>query len=207
MKLLVGLGNPGPEYARTRHNVGFLVADEVARMTGAGFTVRKFGAEIAEAAAGGERFWIVKPQTYMNHSGEAVGAAMRFWKLDVADLVVVHDDLELDAFRVQVKVGGGHGGHNGLRSVERMLVTQEYARLRVGVGRADQIPGDVLRDYVLGEFAGDEAAAVRTLLPTLRDGVTAWLVDGILAAMNRFPGRRPQPDDPPDSPPDAAPPA
>ena len=81
MKLLVGLGNPGPDYARTRHNVGFLVADEVARLTGAGFTLRKFGAEVAEAVAGGERFWIVKPQTYMNHSGEAVGAAMRFWKL------------------------------------------------------------------------------------------------------------------------------
>ncbi len=188
MKLLVGLGNPGPEYARTRHNVGFLVADEVARLSGAGFTLRKFGAEIAEAATGGERFWIVKPQTYMNHSGEAVGAAMRFWRLGAADLVVVHDDLELEPFRVQVKVGGGHAGHNGLRSLNAHLGTPEYARVRVGVGRP---PAQVdPADWVLGRFARADDARVVDVVERGAAAATAVVVDGAARAMNEFNRRK-----------------
>ena len=188
MKLLVGLGNPGPEYARTRHNVGFLVADEVARMAGAGFTVHKFGAEIAEAATGGEKFWIVKPQTYMNHSGEAVGAAMRFWKLDVADLVVVHDDLELDSFRVQVKVGGGHAGHNGLKSVNAHVGSPDYARVRVGVGRP---PAQVdPADWVLGRFARADDREVLDVVERGAAAARAVVVDGAAKAMNEFNRRK-----------------
>ena len=188
MKLLVGLGNPGPDYARTRHNVGFLVADEVARLTGAGFTLRKFGAEVAEAVAGGERFWILKPQTYMNHSGEAVGAAMRFWKLDVADLVVVHDDLELDSFRVQVKVGGGHAGHNGLKSVNAHVGTPEYARVRVGVGRP---PVQVdPADWVLGRFPRSEDREVLEVVERGAAAARAVVVDGAAKAMNEFNRRK-----------------
>jgi PTH1 family peptidyl-tRNA hydrolase len=188
LKLLVGLGNPGPEYARTRHNVGFLVADEVARMTGAGFTLRKFGAEIAEAAEGGEKYWIVKPQTYMNHSGEAVGAAMRFWKLDVADLVVVHDDLELEPFRVQVKVGGGHAGHNGLKSVNAHVGSPEYTRVRVGVGRpAPQVDP---ADWVLGRFSRAEDQEVVDVVKRGAAAARAVLVDGAAKAMNDFNRRK-----------------
>ena len=188
MKLLVGLGNPGPDYARTRHNVGFLVADEVARLTGAGFTLRKFGAEVAEAVAGGERFWIVKPQTYMNHSGEAVGAAMRFWKATAADLVVVHDDLELDPFRVQVKVGGGHGGHNGLKSVNAHVGTPDYARVRVGVGRP---PAQVdPADWVLGRFPRSEDREVLDVVERGAAAARAVVVDGAAKAMNEFNRRK-----------------
>jgi PTH1 family peptidyl-tRNA hydrolase len=188
LKLLVGLGNPGPDYARTRHNVGFLVADEVARLTGAGFTLRKFGAEVAEAVAGGERFWIVKPQTYMNHSGEAVGAAMRFWKLEPADLVVVHDDLELDSFRVQVKVGGGHGGHNGLKSVNAHVGTPDYARVRVGVGRP---PAQVdPADWVLGRFPRSEDREVLDVVERGAAAARAVVVDGAAKAMNEFNRRK-----------------
>ena len=188
MKLLVGLGNPGPDYARTRHNVGFLVADEVARLTGAGFTLRKFGAEVAEAVAGGERFWIVKPQTYMNHSGEAVGAAMRFWKLEPADLVVVHDDLELDSFRVQVKVGGGHGGHNGLKSVNAHVGTPDYARVRVGVGRP---PAQVdPADWVLGRFPRAEDRDVLDVVERGAAAARSVLLDGAAKAMNEFNRRK-----------------
>ncbi len=188
MKLLVGLGNPGPEYARTRHNVGFLVADEVARMAGAGFTLRKFGAEVAEAAAGGEKFWIVKPQGYMNHSGEAVGAAMRFWKLDVADLVVVHDDLELEPFRVQVKVGGGHAGHNGLKSVNAHVGSPDYARVRVGVGRpAPQVDA---ADWVLGRFSRAEDREVVDAVERAAAAARAVVVDGAAKAMNEFNRRK-----------------
>ena len=188
MKLLVGLGNPGPEYARTRHNMGFLVADEVARMTGAGFTLKKFGAEIAEAAADGEKFWIVKPQTYMNHSGEAVGAAMRFWKLDVADLVVVHDDLELEPFRVQVKVGGGHAGHNGLRSVNAHVGSPDYARVRVGVGRPP--PQVDPADWVLGRFSRSEDREVVDVVERGAAAARAVVVDGAAKAMNEFNRRK-----------------
>jgi len=188
LKLLVGLGNPGPEYARTRHNMGFLVADEVARMTGAGFTLKKFGAEIAEAAADGEKFWIVKPQTYMNHSGEAVGAAMRFWKLDVADLVVVHDDLELEPFRVQVKVGGGHAGHNGLRSVNAHVGSPDYARVRVGVGRPP--PQVDPADWVLGRFSRSEDREVVDVVERGAAAARAVVVDGAAKAMNEFNRRK-----------------
>ena len=188
MKLLVGLGNPGPDYARTRHNVGFLVADEVARLTGALFALRKFGAEVAEAVADGERFWIVKPQTYMNHSGEAVGAAMRFWKLEPADLVVVHDDLELDSFRVQVKVGGGHGGHNGLKSVNAHVGSPDYARVRVGVGRP---PAQVdPADWVLGRFPRSEDREVLDVVERGAAAARAVVVDGAAKAMNEFNRRK-----------------
>jgi peptidyl-tRNA hydrolase, PTH1 family len=188
LKLLVGLGNPGPEYARTRHNVGFLVADEVARLLGTGFHLRKFGAEIAEGAAGGEKVWVVKPQTYMNHSGEAVGAAMRFWKLEPADLVVVHDDLELDAFRVQVKVGGGHGGHNGLKSVNAHVGTAEYARVRVGVGRpAPQVDP---ADWVLGRFPRAEDRLVVDVVERGASAARMVVEDGAAKAMNEFNRRR-----------------
>jgi PTH1 family peptidyl-tRNA hydrolase len=188
LKLLVGLGNPGPEYARTRHNVGYLVADEVARMSGAGFTLKKFSAEIAEAAIGGERIWIVKPQTYMNHSGEAVGAALRFWKLSAADLVVVHDDLELEPFRVQVKVGGGHGGHNGLKSVNAHVGSPEYARVRLGVGRPP--PAVDPADWVLGRFARADDRAVEDLVERGAAAARAVVVDGAAKAMNEFNRRR-----------------
>ncbi len=155
MKLVVGLGNPGEEYARTRHNVGFLVADRLAALAGASFTAKKFAAELAEARLGPERVWIMKPQTYMNHSGEAVGAALRFWKLGLEDLVVVHDELELEPFRVQLKIGGGHSGHNGVKSVNAHVGSPEYARVRVGVGRPP--PRMDPSDYVLGRWSkGDE---------------------------------------------------
>jgi peptidyl-tRNA hydrolase, PTH1 family len=187
VKLVVGLGNPGEDYARTRHNLGFLVADGLARAYRADFTTRKFGAEIAEANVGGERVWIMKPQTYMNHSGEAVGAALRFWKLGLEDLVVVHDDLELDPLRVQIKVGGGHGGHNGLKSVNAHVGGPDYVRVRVGVGRPP--PRMDPADYVLGRLGkGPEV-----------DDCVAWAVEaartaveaGPVKAMNTFNRRRP----------------
>jgi PTH1 family peptidyl-tRNA hydrolase len=188
LKLLVGLGNPGPEYARTRHNVGYLVADEVARMSGAGFTLKKFSAEIAEAGIDGERVWIVKPLTYMNHSGEAVGSALRFWKLSAEDLVVVHDDLELEPFRLQVKVGGGHGGHNGLKSVNAHVGTPDYARVRLGVGRPP--PAVDPADWVLGRFSRADDRAVEDLVERGAAAARAVVVDGAAKAMNEFNRRR-----------------
>ncbi len=189
MKLVVGLGNPGPEYARTRHNVGFLTADLLARQLGAEFTVRKFAAELAEGRAGQERVWIMKPQTYMNHSGEAVGPALHFWKLGLDDLVVVHDDLELEPFRVQLKVGGGHGGHNGLKSVNAHVGGPDYARVRVGVGRPPTRMDPA--DYVLGRFAKAEETDVELVLQLAAEAARLAVELGPAKAMNQV-NRRPR---------------
>jgi len=188
VKLVVALGNPGDAYARTRHNVGWLVADHLASHLGARFASAKFGAELAEARAGDERIWIMKPQTFMNHSGESVGPALKFWKLQLQDLVVVHDDMELDPFRVQLKVGGGHGGHNGLKSINAHVGSPDYARVRVGVGRPPA-PVDPA-DYVLGRFSRADDAAV--------EGCVAWAAEatrltcelGAAKAMNQVNRRR-----------------
>ncbi len=183
MKLVVGLGNPGPEYARTRHNVGFLTADLLARQLGAEFTVRKFAAELAEGRAGQERVWIMKPQTYMNHSGEAVGSALHFWKLGREDLVVVHDDLELDPFRVQLKVGGGHGGHNGIKSVNAHVGGPDYARVRLGVGRPP--PRMDPADYVLGKFTKADEPEVELAVQLAAEAARLAVELGPTKAMNQ----------------------
>jgi PTH1 family peptidyl-tRNA hydrolase len=183
LKLVVGLGNPGEGYARTRHNVGFLVADRLALALGAPFTVRKFGAELAEGRTGPEKVWVMKPQTYMNHSGEAVGAALRFWKLGADDLVVVHDDLELEPFRIQLKVGGGDGGHNGIKSVNAHVGTREYARVRVGVGRPP--PQMDPADYVLGQFKRADDSALEDSVERACDAARLCAELGATKAMNQ----------------------
>ncbi len=188
MKLVVGLGNPGEDYARTRHNVGFLVADGLARAWKVAFSTRKFGAEIAEATVGRDRVWIMKPQTYMNHSGEAVGAAVRFWKIDLDDLVVAHDDIELEAFRVQVKVGGGHGGNNGVKSVNAHVGSPDYVRVRVGVGRPP--PRMDPADYVLGRFAKAEERELESCVDRAVEAARMVAELGAVKAMNEFNRRR-----------------
>jgi PTH1 family peptidyl-tRNA hydrolase len=188
LKLVVGLGNPGPDYARTRHNVGFLVADALARTLGAEFTGRKFAAELAEGRVGQERVVIVKPQTYMNHSGEAVGAALRFWKLGLEDLLVIHDDLELEPFRIQLKVGGGDGGNNGVKSVNAHVGGREYARVRFGVGRPP--PRVDPADYVLGRFARADDAAVEDAVARAADVARLACEVGVTKAMNQVNRRK-----------------
>jgi PTH1 family peptidyl-tRNA hydrolase len=183
LKLVVGLGNPGEGYARTRHNVGYLVADRLALALGAPFTVRKFAAELAEGRAGAEKVWIMKPQTFMNASGEAVGAALRFWKLGIEDLVVVHDDVELEPFRVQLKVGGGDGGHNGIKSVNAHVGSREYARVRVGVGRPP--PRVDTADYVLGQFKRADDAELEGSVDRACDAARLCVELGATKAMNQ----------------------
>jgi peptidyl-tRNA hydrolase, PTH1 family len=184
LKLVVGLGNPGEEYARTRHNLGYLVADAVAGAWRAPFSTRKFGAEIAEAQAGGERVYVMKPLTYMNHSGEAVGSALRFWKMDLQDLVVVHDELELEPFRVKVQVGGGHSGHNGVKSVNAHVGSPEYCRVRIGVGRPP--PRMDPADYVLGRFSKGDEREVEECVAWAAEAVRTVVAQGLTKAMNQF---------------------
>jgi PTH1 family peptidyl-tRNA hydrolase len=183
LKLVVGLGNPGEGYARTRHNVGFLVADRLAHDLGVPFTVRKFGAEVAEVRAGPEKVWVMKPQTFMNHSGEAVGAALRYWKLGLDDLVVIHDDLELDPFRVQLKIGGGDGGHNGVKSVNAHVGGRDYARVRIGVGRPPTAMDPA--DYVLGMFKRSEDAQLEASVDRATEAARLCVELGATKAMNQ----------------------
>lgn len=158
MKLLVGLGNPGPKYEMTRHNVGFLVLDEVARELGTAVERKKFSAVIGEAELGGERILLMKPLTFMNLSGEAVGAACRFHKIAPQDVIVIHDELDLPSGSVRIKMGGGHGGHNGLKSLIAHLQSPDFVRLRVGIGRPEG--GRDVVSWVLGGFEEAERATL-----------------------------------------------
>ncbi|WP_159975633.1 MULTISPECIES: aminoacyl-tRNA hydrolase [unclassified Novosphingobium] len=152
-QLWVGLGNPGPQYAFNRHNVGFMVADALADIHGFGPVQKKFQGWLQEGRIGSDKILLLKPATFMNESGRAVGEAMRFYKLDMSALTVFHDELDLAPFKVKIKQGGGHAGHNGLRSIDQHLGA-EFRRVRLGIGH----PGhkDRVSGYVLGNYAKDE---------------------------------------------------
>lgn len=187
MKLLAGLGNPGREYESTRHNVGFLVLDEIAGSAGARIDRNKFGAELGEATVGGVKTLLVKPQTYMNLSGEAVGAASRFYKVAPEDVIVVHDDLDLEFGRVQIKVGGGHGGHNGLRSLIAHIGA-DFVRVRVGIGKPGK--GQVV-DWVLSGFDKKEGQELPFVIGRAADASRCIIQRGPTACMNEFNKREP----------------
>jgi peptidyl-tRNA hydrolase, PTH1 family len=181
--LVVGLGNPGREYAGHRHNVGFMVADELARRTGASFR-SKFNGELAEARLDGARVAFLKPQTFMNESGRSVASAARFFKVDPDALLVVHDEGDFDLGRLQVREGGGLAGHNGLRSIARALGTQDFLRLRVGVGRPERGDPRPLADYVLSNFAPQDDA--ESVVARAADAVETVVRDGLEAAQKRY---------------------
>ena len=160
MLLVAGLGNPGREYARNRHNAGYLVVDELARRHGASWK-SKFSGRLAEITVDGEKLVLLKPETYMNDSGRSVGAAARFFKVEPQDVLVVHDEGDFDLGRLEIKHGGGLAGHNGLRSIAQELGTQDFTRLRIGVGRPERGDPRTLADYVLADFEPhDDAPAL-----------------------------------------------
>lgn len=181
--LVAGLGNPGREYARTRHNVGFLVCDELARRHGGSFR-SKFSGELADVRLDGGRVALLKPQTYMNESGRSVGAAARFYKLEPQHLLVVHDEADLDLGRLQARAGGGLAGHNGLRSVAQHLRSQDFLRLRVGVGRPERGDPRPVADYVLAPFSPEED--VQAIVGRAADAVESVVRDGLDEAQQRF---------------------
>ena len=181
--LVAGLGNPGREYAETRHNVGFMVADELARRHGGSWR-GKFSGELSEVRADGIRLALLKPQTYMNESGRSVGAAARFFKVDPEALIVVHDDVDLASGRVQVRLGGGLAGHNGLRSVAQQLGTSEFGRVRIGVGRPERGDQRPVADFVLSPFPPE--VDVEALVARAADAVESVAREGLDEAQNRF---------------------
>ena len=181
--LVAGLGNPGREYERTRHNVGWLVLDELARRHGGSFR-SKFSAQLAEVRRDGARLALVKPETYMNESGRSIGAAARFFKVDPSAVVVVHDDVDLATGRLQARLGGGLAGHNGLRSIAQTLGTNDFLRLRIGVGRPERGDRRSVADYVLSAF--DAEVDLDELLGRAADAVETLAGDGLDEAQRRY---------------------
>ena len=181
--LVVGLGNPGREYERTRHNVGWLVVDELARRLD-GRWREKFSGRLAEVRLDGLRLALLKPETFMNDSGRSVAAAARFFKVEPESLLVVHDDVDLEAGRLQARAGGGLAGHNGLRSLAQALGTQDFLRLRIGVGRPGRGDPRSVADYVLSPFLTEED--VGALVSRGADAVEMVAREGVEATQQRF---------------------
>lgn len=184
--LVVGLGNPGAQYAGNRHNVGQMVADELAARIGAGFKSHKTPSRVAEGFLGPGRPKLVlaKPTSYMNTSGGPVSALLKFYSLGVDRLIVVHDELDIPFDTVRLKLGGGHGGHNGLRDIQKAAGSPDFTRVRVGIGRP---PGRMdAAEYVLRDFAGSERDALPNLLSDAADAVEAIAEHGLVAAQQRF---------------------
>ena len=196
LKLIVGLGNPGTEYARTRHNAGFQFVDELARRHAATFRSEpRHRAELARARIAGEQLWLLKPMSYMNHSGDPVRSVADFYKVPVGSVLVGYDELDFPAGVVRLKLGGGAAGHNGMRDVIAHM-GDAFWRLRVGIGH----PGDrdAVLDYVLGRPSADEERLIREALAAAADVVPLLLNDGAQIAMNRLHSRDPGPPPPPE---------
>ena len=181
--LVVGLGNPGREYAETRHNLGWLVVDELARRHEGAFR-SKFSGSVAEVRLDGRRVALLKPETYMNESGRSVSAAGRFFKIDPEAVLVVHDDVDLEPGRLQLRLGGGLAGHNGLRSLAQHLGSQDFLRLRIGVGRPGRGDPRSVSDWVLSRFEPD--VDVDALVARAADAAETVLGEGLETAQQRF---------------------
>ena len=181
--LVAGLGNPGREYAANRHNVGWLVADELARRHGGSFR-SKFSGLLAETRIDGHRVGLLKPETYMNESGRSVGAAARFFKVEPSGLLVVHDDVDLDHGRLQARLGGGLAGHHGLRSLAQHLGSQDFMRLRIGVGRPGRGDPRPVSDWVLSDF--DPADDAEALVARAADAVETLAIGGLESAQRLY---------------------
>jgi PTH1 family peptidyl-tRNA hydrolase len=192
MYLVVGLGNPGSEFSRTRHNIGWEVADQLAATLGwinkpAEFdrqARKKFSALVLDGSANGKKVMIMKPTTYMNLSGQAVQAAMAFYQSVSSDLMVILDDLALPCGKIRIRSGGSSGGHNGLKDIERALATDQYPRLRLGIDAPPQFVSG--KDYVLGTFTAQQRTLVDPAVERARQAVMTWIDKGIEAAMNQF---------------------
>jgi PTH1 family peptidyl-tRNA hydrolase len=184
MKVVVGLGNPGQEYQKTRHNIGFRILAELASRHGGTKPQSNFEADIVDVAIRGEKTLLVAPTTFMNLSGRSVRQAVDFYKLPLEDLLIVCDDMNLETGRLRLRTSGSAGGQKGLNDIISRLGTEEFSRLRIGIGRP---PGKMdATDYVLGRFRKDEIEPIEHAVITAADAVELWIRDGIREAMNRF---------------------
>ena len=184
MLLIAGLGNPGQQYKNTRHNIGFMLLDHLARKANVTFSESKWKAAVARTVIGKESALLLKPVTFMNLSGTAVAAAANFYKLTADRVIVVHDDLDMALGRVKIVAGGGDGGHKGVRSIMECLGTRDFPRMKIGIGRPPaNIPAD---RYVLGRFESEELAVINAKMAAMVDGINIFAEQGIAAAMNNI---------------------
>lgn len=186
MKLFVGLGNPGSRYSETRHNIGFVIIDQLAAQLKIEFNKKQCQALTGQGLMENVKVLLVKPQTYMNNSGNSLLEVLNFYKERIDDFIIIHDDLDMDFGRVRFKESGGSGGHNGLKSISRMLNSSEYARLKIGIGRP---PLDMkVEDYVLKGFLPEERKVLSDIVNISVKGLFVWGTQGIHKAMNEFNG-------------------
>ena len=187
LRVIVGLGNPGPEYAGNRHNLGAMVVDLLAQQEGVRLKAgARKTADLAETRISGQRVVLAKPRSYMNESGGPVRAVLNFYKVDPAQLIVIHDELDIPFDSIRLKIGGGAGGHNGIRSIDTSLGTRDYTRVRVGVGRP---PGRMdAAAYVLRDFSATERKELPLVIDRAADAVLTLLAKGLEAAQNAFHG-------------------
>ena len=186
MKLIVGLGNPGPEYLKTRHNAGFMAIERLANRHGMSNAKMKFHAGVLEGFIHSKKVMLMQPTTFMNRSGLSVGEAASFYKFSPDDILVLVDDIALDVGQIRLRASGSAGGHNGLKDIERVLTTRDYPRLRIGVGpKPSRVPQV---DFVLGRFSEDQLAELDPTLDRTCDCIERWLTDGIEKAMTRYNG-------------------
>ena len=189
MKLIAGLGNPGTEYAANRHNIGFMCLSYIAKANRIVFDKKQGKARIGLGRIAGEDVILARPQTYMNLSGQAVRPLMQKYNLTLDDLYVIHDDLDLPLGKIRIKRGNSAAGHNGVKSIIAELGSQDFVRIRVGIGRpqaADEGRNNEVVDFVLGDFAREDKSILDGLLPRVSEAISCLLTDGLVVAMNRF---------------------
>lgn len=184
MKVIVGLGNPGSEYAATRHNVGFMAIDAMAAKYGVQVWRDKFSAQIGECMIGNEKVLLVKPQTYMNLSGEAVGPLLSWYKLPSEQMAVLYDDMDIEVGSARIRLKGSAGGHNGIKSILAHIGTEDFARFRIGIGRPAK--GWSVVDHVLAKFSDADRAAVENVVEKIVPAVECFVKNGIDLTMNRY---------------------
>jgi len=191
MNLIVGLGNPGRGYANNRHNVGFTCLNHFARMQGIRFDKKQGLARIGVGEVADSKVVVARPQTYMNLSGQSVSRLVKRFNINLNNLLVIHDDLDLPLGKIRIRQGGGSGGHKGIDSIITWLGSQDFLRLRVGIGRPAIIPGSVeseadIIDYVLSDFTPDEKQTIASVIPGVSEAILYLLTDGLMAAMNKY---------------------
>jgi peptidyl-tRNA hydrolase, PTH1 family len=184
MKLIVGLGNPGKEYEKTRHNIGFIILDELSQSVKTTFSYKsKFKGEITQVTIKGETVILLKPTTFMNLSGEAVNLVKKFYNINNEDILVVYDDLDLETGKVRFRQKGSAGGHNGIKSIISCINTENFHRFKIGIDRDARIP---VVNYVLGKFTKEQQAVVNTSLSMYIDAIVDWIQNDILYVMNKY---------------------
>lgn len=185
MKLIVGLGNIGKEYAGTRHNIGFMVADKIAERYALTFNKEIRDANWTEFRLGAEKIILIKPTTYMNESGKAVGAYARFYNIEPKDIAIVQDDMDLPVGTIRIRKKGSSGGHNGIKSIQSHLGTDEFPRFKIGIGHPKH-EQQVVIDHVLHRFQGDDKVSIDQAVTSMAEAVETWLTEDIEKVMNKF---------------------